>query len=333
MNIISANKLLRYLNRLDHYQLGEDVVPITMELHLTNRCNYNCPHCTNADRDESLEVSSDDARRWISEAVEYGVRGLLLSGGGEPTCHRDCAMIARYAHDSGMKVGLITNGGPVVDDRMLVENCEWIRVSLDAGDADMYAKVHGTDVEEFLSVKGHLWELAAIRQSVGSACTLGAGYLVNGETKEGMVDAAKMCAKTGIDYLQFRPYYDDFTTIADILPACRQYETDRFKIISSEHRYRHFDQPRNYDYCHGAHFVAVVRPDGKLSVCCHYAGNAGKSFANLHEMSFSDAWQRDMKEAVLQEIDVSKCVPLCRLDAVNRLLHDVVTPRAHEEFI
>ncbi|GAF86088.1 unnamed protein product, partial [marine sediment metagenome] len=234
----------------------------------------------------------------------------------------------------GMDVGFITNGGLVTKEiaKRLVAVCTWIRVSLDASDPEMFHYSHGRDATEFKAVLRGAGLLAA---AAGDNCTVGVGYLTNDETKRGMMEATRLARNTGADYMQFRPYHWDNTPVADVLPLCRQFEAPGFKVVASEQKYRHFEDwyERDYTKCHGGCIVGVVQSDGNMALCCHTRGMPDFYIGSLHEQRMADIWGSERHKAVVASVDVTKCVPFCRCDHINRVLDDATTPKQHEAFL
>lgn len=329
----NGSKLLRWPERIVSYRRGELFPPVMAALDLTNRCNLKCPHCQDSGIDRSVELSTDTAMDWLQQLRDYGVESVQFGGGGEPLIHPDALPVIHCAHCLGLSVSLVTNGTALVHqmEEPLLSDCDWIRVSIDAGDEVMYRQVHGSDDFE------RAWRTVS-RFGFANAdkvCVLGVGYLVNAATKSGMLSAVLRASGGRADYIQFRPYHNDFTPIDDVLPFLRQHETDKFKVLCSEQKYARFGPPpwRDYDYCHSAHFTTVIQASGDVTVCCHGRTLPNMVFGNMHEQSFAEIWASDCRREVLDAIDVSKCVPFCKGDTSNRLLDKVMCPQQHEAFV
>lgn len=104
-----------------------DVMPHTLEFAPNLACNADCPDCPF--RHSRLEIchgrekrgmlsltddrsaaSPQSARRVLEAAAEAGVRGVLWTGGGEPTIWGPLASMLRYSSSLGMVNSLYTNG-------------------------------------------------------------------------------------------------------------------------------------------------------------------------------------------------------------------------------
>ena len=331
----NGSKLLRWPERIASYRRCELFPPVMAALDLTNRCNLKCPHCQDSGIDRSVELSTDTAMDWLQQLRDYGVESVQFGGGGEPLMHPEAAQIIGAAHLLGLRVAVVTNGIEMPDllAGTLVDVCDWIRISIDVGDREAYKSIHGDS--KFEGAWFGVARLSHLKMSRIVPPTLGIGYLVNAVTKCGMRKATKRASAAGVNYIQFRPYHNDFTPIDDVLPMLRQYETDTFKVLCSEQKYARFGPPpwRDYDYCHSAHCTTVIQASGDVTVCCHGRTLPNMVFGNMHEQSFAEIWASDLRKAVLDAIDVSKCVPFCKGDTSNRLLDKVMCPQKHEAFV
>ncbi len=78
---------------------------------ITRRCNLRCVHCySDSDaREYPGELTWDQCRAVVDDLAQFGVPGVLLSG-GEPMIHPRFHDLASYARGKGLRVTLSTNG-------------------------------------------------------------------------------------------------------------------------------------------------------------------------------------------------------------------------------
>ncbi|MGZ4140848.1 MAG: TIGR04053 family radical SAM/SPASM domain-containing protein [Actinomycetota bacterium] len=84
-----------------------DEAPFTIAWEVTRACPYTCVHCR-ADAQpypDPNELSTEEARRLITELARFGPCILVLTG-GDPMARRDLEDIVAAAHASGLKVAL-----------------------------------------------------------------------------------------------------------------------------------------------------------------------------------------------------------------------------------
>jgi MoaA/NifB/PqqE/SkfB family radical SAM enzyme len=102
---------------------------------ITRRCNLKCIHCyfDSDAREYPGELAWDQCQAVIDDLAEYGVPGLLLSG-GEPLIHPQFFDIAARARQRGLRLTLSTNGtliDPENASRIKALGFAYVGISLD----------------------------------------------------------------------------------------------------------------------------------------------------------------------------------------------------------
>lgn len=102
---------------------------------ITRRCNLRCLHCYSDSGAQVYpgELSFEQCRSVIDDLAQFGVPGLLLSG-GEPMVHPRFFDIARYAREQGLRLTASTNGTritPETAQRLKQIGFAYIGISLD----------------------------------------------------------------------------------------------------------------------------------------------------------------------------------------------------------
>jgi sulfatase maturation enzyme AslB (radical SAM superfamily) len=254
--------------------------------------------------------------------------GIVLSGNtGDPLMHPEfgklLATIRERAAES--KVLLITNGQKFSYETMTeaLRTCQAIRISLDADGPAMYRVTHGTKAD-WGQTLANVIALRFLRDEVGSDCRIGIGYLTDRRTEPGMLAATKLARELGADSIQFRPFHHRATPVDSLIEDCRQYETDDFKVLVSWQKYDAAeDYQRTYTTCQGAHFVYLLDARGDFYICCHHVGNLAARLGSLRESTWQQFIQSQTRRESIEEFNVSDCVPLCRLDSQNVVLHQL----------
>src|SRR5260221_14130153 len=88
-----ASKLLWHTEALNSWLKGSLVSPVTLELDVSLVCNDRCPTCVHGFAHGGRFLSMQHIAEILAEASDLGVRGLTLSGGGEPLGHPDIGRI------------------------------------------------------------------------------------------------------------------------------------------------------------------------------------------------------------------------------------------------
>ncbi|MAH45564.1 hypothetical protein CMI37_07030 [Candidatus Pacearchaeota archaeon] len=310
MQYIRGDKIF-FHRELLNYVDNKTIVPITIELHLTNRCNIKCHYCIFNDRDKQLELDGMDAIRIINTLRGIGIKGLIFSGGGEPTIHKDFEQIALYA-GKYFDIALITNGLEDVSD--YVDHFAWTRFSLDSFDRGIYKQIKGVD--KFEQAEGNI-KKAIANKGQG---TVGVQMVVTSLNYEQIFDMYKYVLDLGADYFQFRPlengkYTDDIWHSVNV-------EIEKFKavpfVLTTENKWNEIRGVKKlYEGCKGADFIGAISARGDFHICCHHINKAG-SYGNIITDGIDKILNNRMK--VQEQLDYSKCPVACRGSNLNLAL-------------
>jgi len=102
------------------YRRHDNVHVPKMNLMITGRCNYNCPHCFNAADNAPLmtEWAFEDLVRLFDQAQACGIHSVMLTG-GEPLLHPQFMDAVREIYARGMYVDKINTNGHFIDRELL----------------------------------------------------------------------------------------------------------------------------------------------------------------------------------------------------------------------
>lgn len=335
---LSVNKIFNHLDRIKELIDTGDTLPIMMEIDPTNSCIHKCPQCRfSGNRFIDASLSIDFMKNVIDQTSAF-LKSVVFTGGGEPFCNPDTIEAIKYAASKNLSVALITNGELIDKEKaeVIVNNCEWVRISIDAFTAEEYLKIHGMDEDHLQKVWHNVGLLMEAKKKFHTKCTIGVAYLVNGENQKSMFLFAEKAKKAGVDYCQFRPFhYSDFDFM-DSLSKTKALEDDNFKIIASMQRIT--KEEGDFEVCLGDYFRTVLAADGYLYPCCFTRGHKEFRLGNLAKDDFLTIWKSEKKKEIfknkLKFLD-APFLCLCKFDYLNKLLWTIYQARnlKHKNFI
>ncbi|MDQ1351523.1 MAG: hypothetical protein QG657_1827 [Acidobacteriota bacterium] len=122
----------------------ENIVPKTLYIHPTYRCNLRCVYCYNGNERHFYtgntnydELTIADYHKLFEEANELGIGDIVYSG-GEPLLREELFEIARISKEMGFHNNIITNGTLINREKAaaLKDHFHRVSVSIDSCVAD-----------------------------------------------------------------------------------------------------------------------------------------------------------------------------------------------------
>ena len=121
--------------------------PISINLDLTVACNFRCTHCIDWDiLNTKHRLAEKELRESLGTMRERGLRSVILIGGGEPTLYPGFVGFVQYLkQELGLQVAIVSNGSRgdrLLEIAPLLEEGDWVRLSLDSGSNDLFVAMH-----------------------------------------------------------------------------------------------------------------------------------------------------------------------------------------------
>ena len=295
--------------------------PVSVELSLTMRCNFDCVWCS----DKDLRASMDDdidlqlLHDLFKDLSEHGTQGVVIEGGGEPTIYRDFDGVLDLLDKFKLGKGLITNGSTALKPHRL-ERFDWIRISLDSSTPEEHHKLKAFD--GFERVLGNI-------NSYAQYCPIvGVGYVVTNQNMGDIETLVLRLKQFGVTYIQFRPVVDHSNLLPSIdLDYLKRYQSENFSVIIDGMK-ENIVTGNNDLPCKANSLTSVITADGGVYFC----GRLNiypwvKPIGNLHKESFNQIWTGDERkqqhEKALDKNFCGKYCPQCRLTKFNELFNRI----------
>jgi len=122
----NIKKLWRHLSYI--LNIEKETRPISLSLHLTNKCNLNCDFCYLRNMDRTHELDYSKLRNFISVIKPKSVQ---LTG-GEPCLYLYIKDLINFLGFNGIKIGMFTNGMYLRNIRNHLWMLDWLRVSINS---------------------------------------------------------------------------------------------------------------------------------------------------------------------------------------------------------
>ncbi|WP_147695435.1 radical SAM protein [Vogesella mureinivorans] len=320
-----------------------NTAPFVVELDPTTACNLACHDCISANLLNQGGIDGERLLRLAQEFAQHGVRAVVLIGGGEPMAHPKFGELVRALHQSGIKVGVTTNGTLM---HRYMDECtqmtDWLRVSVDAGSEDVFSEFrpHASGKSQFPLVIDNMRKMAANKRGLlGYSFLLLTKYNTDGSIQStNAVDiekAAVLAKEIGCDYFEVKPAFDMMhflqqqdKSVVELVNAqlkkIRELADDHFKIIAPFTLEEALNgvgvQIKPYNRCLTAELRTVITPSGAY-VCPYHRGNLNMRIGDIAKVSLEELWKGDRRNKVMERVDPAKhCTFHCIRHESNLLL-------------
>ena len=189
------------------YQGGSFVtfamVPLTVELYITNSCNFTCIHCLKDSKPSNKvgtlgELFTQELMSIIDECARIGVPNLQFMG-GEPLAHPDFFKLVRHAKESGIPYARTSTNGWLIDNDVAKELSRYFD--------SIQISVHGasSSTHDYIVGRAGAWEHArrATRLLKENDVKVNISFTVMRENAKDMKVMPHMVQEWGADSLRF----------------------------------------------------------------------------------------------------------------------------------
>ena len=189
-SVLSPFKCAFHSDRMSTFLNGQfyDIKPVTVHLVPTLRCNHQCFFCTYGglkDTEDRMSIDKTTMSRsliykTIDQLAENGVKGVIFSGGGEPTLYAHLTDAMKYCIERGMEVAINTNGHFIKENLihdLIKINPTYIRISLNSGSGIVQKLTTGVD--DFKLILENIEKLIFLKREMGATTDISIGYVVN----------------------------------------------------------------------------------------------------------------------------------------------------------
>ena len=309
------------MNRFNR-NIRENAIPLSLAMELTPRCSLDCKMCyvhlTKEQMGDRKELTAEQWKRVLDEAIEMGTMTVLLTG-GECMMHPEFREIYDYIMSKPVLLNLNTNATLINDEYMKLfteKPPHRIKISLYGNSEDGYEKVTGHRV--FTRVRDNILKLKAAGVYVKVAITVCKqlydetldivkfvrDHKIEYSLDMAMFEAAEGTGRSSADYaLTPEEVVEKYIELGRYMGR-EPYENEQITTIPS----CKCDLEPIYGLrCGAGRSIAAVRWDGDVQPCLL---NKFPGTYNVLEHSFAEAWKK-ANEAAKKQIIPVECMS-CR---------------------
>lgn len=344
-DLYSQAKPIYWLDRVAQLREGIMPPPVHVQLVLSDLCNQDCSFCAyrmssglsnelfpqGTRKNPNRMIPTAKAEEIIDDCAALGVKAIQFTGGGEPTVHPDHLALFARAQAHGLATALVTNSINLDPSHPAVRAMKWVRVSVDAGTPQTYARTRRVAERHWGTAWAHIEALAE-----SCAGTVSVGFVVTPENYTEVSAAAERVKAAGAANMRVGAVFsaDGVGHYGALLPQIRA----ALALARAEYGDLIVDLfDRRIDdllagspdeaLCGYQHLTTYIGGDLGVYRCCNTAYTRAGKVANLHDVRFAHLFGRPV-----QAFDATTC-RFCQFRGQNQVLAATLRRPVHAEFV
>jgi len=341
--ILDGTKINWHLDRVQAWERGERIAPITIDMALTRACNYACGFCyATLQENERETITTDVAFRFLDDCAELGVRGISLVSDGESTLSPAYLPMIRRGAELGISMASGTNAY-IFNPRKLEEvlpHLTYLRVNFSAGTRDRYAQIMGCKPEAFDRVVQNVRDMVAIKRRDKLAVTIGLQMVLMPQDGDQILPFAELGKQLRPDYAVIKHCSDDengslgvdyrkYAGLYDLLRQAEALSDHEYSVVVKWSKIEQGNR-RSYQRCYGAPFMLQISGSGLVAPCGMLFNERYKRFhaGNIVTERFRDIVRSDRYWEIMNHLASpdfnaqTMCGSLCLQHKVNEYLDE-----------
>lgn len=305
---LDGSKVGWWKDRVEAWERGEKIAPVTMDVAWTRKCNAACSFCyAQMQASEGGEITERHAYEFLEDAAEIGVKGVSLISDGESTVVPFYERSIEYAGKLGLQLGIGTNGvrlkRPVLE--RILPHLSYLRFNFSAGELDRYKQIMGLKERDYHQVIQNVKDAMEIKRRDNLPVTINLQMVTMPEFHDQILPLARLAKELRPDFLIYKHCADDvnhtlgvdYAKYSALYDTFRQVEAmgdDDFRVVVKWSRIED-EGRRHYSRCFGPPFITQMSGNGLIAPCGFLFNERYKAFhiGNITQQRFRDIFASD----------------------------------------
>ena len=346
--ILDGTKIGWHLDRVQAWERGERIAPITIDMALSRACNYACGFCYAMLQENDREVITTEVMvRFLEDCAEIGVKGISLVSDGESTLSPAYIPTIQRGHKLGIDMASGTNGF-IFNRRKLEEilpHLTYLRINFSAGTRDRYAQIMGVKPEWFDRVVQNIRDMMEIKRRDKLPVTIGMQMVLMPQDADQILPFAQLGKDLRPDYAIIKHCsdnedgslgvdYSKYVALYELLQEAEQLSDESYQVAIKWSKIKD-EGKRSYQRCYGPPFLLQMSGSGLVAPCGMLFNERYKKFhmGNIVERRFKEIWASDEYWEVINTLASTSfnaqkmCGTLCLQHKVNEYLDETMKGR------
>lgn len=325
---------------------GVHVAPITIDMALTQACQYNCHFCyAKLQRNKPHRITFEVMKNFVDDCAEIGVKAISLVSDGESTANPIYKDVIRYIKSKEIDVAMASNGYILEKEALeeILPYLTYLRFNFSAGESKRYSEIMGVPESYFYKVCENIKEAVRIKKENNHAVTLGMQMVLMPQDADQILPLAKLGKELGVDYSVIKHCsddedgslgvkYDEYEKCFELLKEAEKLSNDSYlvkakwsKILTGA------SKNRSYSRCYGPMLHLQISGTGLVAPCGMLFNEKYRKYhiGNIVETRFRDIFKSErywevMKLLASDLFDArTMCGSLCLQHKTNEVLDGI----------
>lgn len=310
--ILDSHKLSYHFDRVQAWEAGERIAPVSVDMSLTRACGAMCSFCYAMMQESQARssIKTAHALNLLDDFAEIGVRSVSLVSDGESTLSKAYVPFIQHAASLGIDVGNATNAWEWEPEKIeqVLPHLTWIRFTVAAGRPESYASImyKGPEhTEVFDRAIRHIKYAVDLKKRNRLPVTLGIQMVLMPHLKDEIIPFAQLGLDLGVDYAVIKHCSDDeqhtlgidysqYEGLHELLTQAESMSNDQTKVIVKWSKIRDGDKP-SYKRFYGPQFLLQISGSGLVAPSGMFfnARYSKLHIGNFTEERFKDIWKSE----------------------------------------
>jgi MoaA/NifB/PqqE/SkfB family radical SAM enzyme len=310
--ILDSHKLSHHFDRVQAWEAGERIAPVSVDMALTRACGAMCSFCYAMMQESQARssIKTVHALNLVDDFAAIGIRSVSLVSDGESTLSKAYVPFIQHAAELGIDVGNATNAWEWEPEKIeqVLPYLTWVRFTVAAGRPESYAKImyKGPEhTEVFDRAIRHIKYAVDLKKRKGLKVTLGIQMVLMPQFKDEIIPFAQLGVDLGVDYAVIKHCSDDeqhtlgidygkYEELYDLLTQAEAMSNEQTKVIVKWSKIRDGDKPP-YKRFYGPAFLLQISGSGLVAPSGMFfnARHSKLHIGNYTEERFIDIWKSD----------------------------------------
>lgn len=310
--VLDSHKLGCHYDRVEAWEAGERIAPVSVDMALTRACGAMCSFCYAMIQESQTRSSIKEyhALNLLDDFAEIGVRSVSLVSDGESTLSPSYVPFIKHASKIGIDVGNATNGWEWEEDKadQVLPHLKWVRFTVAAGTPDAYAKHMYKGPEHtkvFDRAMKNILHAVEFKRKNNLEVTLGIQMVLMPGMEDEIIPFAKLGVDLGVDYAVIKHCSDDengslgidYSAYEKMYPTIRAAESlsnERTAVVA---KWKKLNDGGSFSYqrVHGTRFLLQISGSGLVAPAGLFFNSKYSKFhiGNYTEERFKDIWKSE----------------------------------------